>query len=98
MLVAVVATSSLVGSGSALPAARSIDPSRFAAAITDPAADEVAFRAQLPADAPESLWWRAATFDSVGLDGWEQSDIATVQVPSGEPLQAAGEEAPSTRR
>ena len=96
VLVAVVATSTLVGSGSVLPAARSIDVSRFAAAITDPAADEVAFLAQLPADAPETLRWRAATFDSVGLDGWEQSDIATVQVPSGEPLQAAGEEAPPT--
>ena len=95
VLVAVVATSTLVGSGSVLPAARSIDPSRFAAVITDPVADEVAFVAQLPADAPETLLWRAATFDSVGLDGWEQSDIATVQVPSGEPLQAAGEEAPS---
>ncbi len=95
VLVAVVATSSLVGSGSVLPAARSIDASLFAAAITDPAADEVAFLAQLPADAPETLWWRAATFDRVGLDAWQQSDIATVQVPSGEPLQAAGEEAPS---
>ena len=96
VLVAVVATSTLVGSGSAVPAARSIDPSRFAAWITDPAAGEVAFLAQLPADAPETLRWRAATFDSVGLVGWEQSEIATVQVPSGEPLQAAGDEAPST--
>ncbi len=95
VLVAVIATSTLVGSGSVLPAARSIDVSRFAAAITDPAADQVAFLAHLPADAPRSLWWRAATFDSVGLGSWEQSDIATVQVPSGEPLQAAGEEAPS---
>ena len=96
VLVAVVAMSSVVGSGSVLPARRSIDPSLFAAAITDPAADQVAFVAHLPADAPETLRWRAATFDSLGPGGGMQSDIATVKVPSGEPLLAAGEETPAT--
>jgi transglutaminase-like putative cysteine protease len=53
----------------------------------------VAFRATVPADAP-AFRWRAATYDTFALGGWEQSDVTRVGVGAGDALVAGTGEAP----
>ena len=45
--------------------------------------DGVAFEAAVPAGSEESLW-RAATYDTFVLDGWEQTDVirASAWIPA----------------
>jgi len=53
----------------------------------------VAFRATVPADAP-AFRWRAATYDTFALGGWQQSDLRSVGIGAGQPLAADTGEAP----
>lgn len=48
--------------------------------------DAVAFTATVPQGTPESLKWRAATYDSFQLDGWVQTDTVSVPVQAGDSL------------
>ena len=52
----------------------------------------VAFRATVSADAP-SFRWRATTYDTFALGGWQQGDVRTADVAAGSPLSAASGEA-----
>lgn len=54
----------------------------------------VAFEASGPPGRP-LVMWRAATYDSFTLTGWEQTDITSVPVPAGDPLLAGTPEDPS---
>ncbi len=54
----------------------------------------VAFRATVPADMP-AFKWRAATYDTFALGGWQQSDLRSIGVASGLPLMADTGEAPA---
>ncbi len=53
----------------------------------------VAFRATVPADLP-AFKWRAATYDTFALGGWQQSDVRSISVASGRPLMADTGEVP----
>jgi transglutaminase-like putative cysteine protease len=55
--------------------------------------DAVAFEASVPADAGQFLW-RAATYDSFVLGGWEQTGASSVPVEPGMPLLAGTAEDP----
>ncbi len=57
--------------------------------------DNIAFRATLPAGARADQKWRAATYDTFALSGWEQTDITSEPVPAGDPLLAGSAEEPS---
>jgi transglutaminase-like putative cysteine protease len=94
VLVAVVGAWTLFGSASGRIASASIDAGDFPWARPDHVADAVAFVALLPPDAPEGIYWRAATYDRFELSGWSQSGVRTERVPSGEPLLGASAEAP----
>ena len=54
----------------------------------------VAFTATVPADMP-AFKWRAATYDTFALGGWQQSDLRSVGVASGLPLVSDTGEAPT---
>ena len=53
----------------------------------------IAFEAAVPAEA-ESFYWRAATYDTFFLGGWEQTGVAGVPVEPGLPLLAGTPEDP----
>lgn len=55
--------------------------------------DGVAFTAKVPAGSGASLW-RAATYDTFSLAGWEQSSARGVDVAAGDPLLAGTAEDP----
>jgi transglutaminase-like putative cysteine protease len=48
--------------------------------------DDVAFVATLPANAPQGLTWRAATYDTFQLDGWVQTGTVSTPVAAGQVL------------
>jgi transglutaminase-like putative cysteine protease len=54
----------------------------------------VAFTASVPSTAAD-VPWRAATYDSFVLSGWEQTDLRTTSVAAGDPLLDASAENPS---
>jgi transglutaminase-like putative cysteine protease len=56
--------------------------------------DNVAFQATVPVDSAAVLW-RAATYDTFVLSGWEQTGIATDPVEPGLPLLANSAEDPA---
>jgi len=56
--------------------------------------DGVAFTATVPSTASD-LKWRAATYDSFVLSGWEQTAVVETVVPAGAPLLDASAENPS---
>ncbi len=53
----------------------------------------IAFEATVPAGSPDVVW-RAATYDSFTLFGWEQTDTTHVSVPAGDQLLAGTPEDP----
>lgn len=53
----------------------------------------IAFEAAVPSGA-EPFYWRAATYDTFVLGGWEQTDVAGVPVEPGLPLLAGTPEDP----
>ncbi len=58
--------------------------------------DNVAFTAQLPAtEKRKDLYWRAVTFNTFDLKGWDQTGMDKVQVAPGSPLLANTPDAPS---
>ncbi len=56
--------------------------------------DGVAFQATVPADAGD-MYWRAATYDTFVLNGWQQTGITSVPIAAGTPLLAGTPEDPS---
>ena len=56
--------------------------------------DGVAFTASVPSSAAD-IPWRAATYDSFVLGGWEQTDLRTTQVAAGDLLLLGSVEDPS---
>lgn len=55
--------------------------------------DAIAFVAAVPPDS-ESFLWRAATYDTFALGGWEQTGVTGVPVEPGMPLLAGSAEDP----
>ena len=53
----------------------------------------IAFEASVPAGSEPQLW-RAATYDTFVLGGWEQTDVSSVPVEPGMPLLAGSPEDP----
>jgi transglutaminase-like putative cysteine protease len=55
--------------------------------------NNIAFQATVPAG-EAGLKWRAATYDTFALTGWEQTDVTKVPVPAGEDLLVGTPENP----
>jgi transglutaminase-like putative cysteine protease len=58
--------------------------------------DGIAFTATVPSTVPKGVYWRAASYDSYQLNGWQQASGDTTEVEAGQPLLAGTPEDPVT--
>ena len=58
--------------------------------------ENTAFTAVLPPGAKKGLYWRAVTFNTFDLAGWNQTDLRDLPVAAGAPLMVGTAEDPNT--